>query len=89
MPRQSLPATTANALRVDEQKLNLPPRGLTAQAIKSSNRAAFVEYIEGTFRNGLGVYCQRGATCFHESGVIAPQCLGPQGKRTEGRSLSW
>ena len=74
MPRQSLPATTANALWRNEQKLNLSPRRLAAQAIESGDRAAFVEDVEGVFRNGLGVYGQRGATCFHEGGVIAPQC---------------
>jgi hypothetical protein len=89
MPCQSLPATAANALRLDEQKLNLSPRRLAAQAIESGNGAAFVEDIEGAFRNGLRVYGQRGAACFHEGGIIAPQCLGPQRKCAEVRSLTW
>ena len=75
MPYQLLPATTANPLRRDEQKLDFSPRRLAAQAVEAGDRAAFIEDVEGAFRNSLGVYGQGGATCFHEGGVIAPQCF--------------
>jgi hypothetical protein len=88
MLHQLSPATAANALRFDEQELYLALGRQPAQAIKSGDRASFVEDVEGGFRNALRGDGQRCTACLHEGGVVTPERFGPHRECTELRCLA-